>query len=77
MHKNAEKTVEWKISVRATLAAQIEHRFMDPITLKPAYGLRSKFINSLMESYLRDNPSPIDAPPLTEADIDAIVGGAS
>ena len=74
MHKNKEPTTEWKIAVRARLAAQIEHRLMDRFTNKPVYGLRSRLVNRLLEDYLASHPSPLDAPPLTEAEIDAIAG---
>jgi len=72
MHKSREATTEWKIAVKRRLAAQIEHRLMDRYTNKPSYGLRSKLINRLLEDYIATHPSPLDAPPLTEAEIDGL-----
>lgn len=72
MHRGSERTIEWKIAMRVSLAAQLEHRMIDPITRKPQYGLRSKLINALVEAWLRQNPSPLDASPLTEADLEAL-----
>ena len=72
VHKNKEATTEWKIAVKSRLAAQIEHRLMDRFTSKPMYGLRSKLVNKLLEDYLASHPSPLDAPALTEEEINAI-----
>ena len=74
MHRNREATTEWKIAIKQRLAAQVEHRLMDRFTSKPMYGLRSRLVNRLLEDYLAAHPSPLDAPPLTEAEIDAIKG---
>jgi hypothetical protein len=45
---------------------------MDTLTRKPRYGLRSKLINQLLAEWLDKNPTMLDSPPLTEAEIDAI-----
>jgi hypothetical protein len=65
--------VKWKVDVDRRLAASIEHRLMDPMLRKPRYGLRSKLINTLLERYLAENPVSIDAPPITEAEINALI----
>jgi len=74
MHRSKEPTTEWKIAIKTRLAAQVEHRLMDRFTNKPSYGLRSRLVNRLLEDYLTSHPSPLDAPPLTEAEIDALGG---
>ena len=51
---------KWKIEVDSRIAAEIEHRIMDPMLHKPRYGMRSKIINALLAKYLRENPIDID-----------------
>lgn len=69
MHKGDERTVKWKLPIRVSLAARVESRFIDPMTRKPQYGMRAKLINTLLERWLRDNPSDLDSAPITEEEI--------
>lgn len=73
MHKNTEPTTEWKIAVKQQTAARIEHRLIDPVTRKPRYGLRSKLVNILLEQWLRENPSGVEDPSITEADLNELL----
>lgn len=72
-----ESITKWKIDVKTSLAARIEHRLMDPMTRKPRYGMRTKLINALLERYLNENPTLFDSPALTQDEIDQILNPAS
>lgn len=50
--RNPEPYVQWKISVPATLAAEIELEFWDPVLGKPKYGDRSDLLVQLLRSWL-------------------------
>jgi hypothetical protein len=49
----SEPTVNWKIRVPASTAAQIELLVMDPLTRKPSYGKRSELVSELLRNYLK------------------------
>ena len=43
---------EWKLSLRAAIAAEVDLLLEDPLTRKPKYGARSKLIESLLDDWL-------------------------
>lgn len=70
---NNEMRTEWKISLPATLAGQIEMLLLDPITGKPRYGARRQLIEGLLTEWLAaqldqplDQPSGFKPPAITE-----------
>jgi metal-responsive CopG/Arc/MetJ family transcriptional regulator len=44
--------VDFKVSLPAALAAEIDLMFSDPITNRPKYGARAKLIQALLEDWL-------------------------
>ena len=68
--QTAERRIIWKNYVPVSIAAQVEHRLMDPITRKPRYGLRSKLISKLLRDWLAENPVP--ARNLTSDEVEAL-----
>lgn len=44
--------VDFKVSLPAALAAEIDLRFVDPLTNRPKYGARAKLIQALLENWL-------------------------
>lgn len=47
---------DWKISLPAALAAEVELRLLDPLTKKPGYAARSRLIEELLKRWLSDTP---------------------
>jgi len=58
---NSELTIEWKLSMPATLAGRIEHVLLDPVTNKPIYGVRNRLLTSLLERWLAEQTETPDA----------------
>jgi len=52
--------VDFKISLPAALAAEIDLIFEDPLTKRPKYGARAKLIASLLQGWL-DNQRGLTA----------------
>lgn len=48
-----EPTVDWKISVPASIAGAVELKLADPIRGRPIYGARAQLIKFLLEDWLR------------------------
>jgi metal-responsive CopG/Arc/MetJ family transcriptional regulator len=44
--------VDFKVSLPAALAAEIDLTFNDPLTNRPKYGARAKLIQALLENWL-------------------------
>jgi hypothetical protein len=44
---------DWKLSIEAALAAEVDLVLEDPVTRKPKYGARSKLVQMLLRNYLR------------------------
>lgn len=44
--------VDFKVSLPAALAAEIDLSFNDPLTNRPKYGARAKLIQVLLENWL-------------------------
>ena len=44
--------VDFKVSLPAALAAEIDLMFNDPLTNRPKYGARAKLVQSLLEDWL-------------------------
>lgn len=51
---NSELTIEWKLSMPATLAGRVEHVLGDPVTGKPIYGVRNKLLTMLLDRWLAE-----------------------
>lgn len=51
---NPEMSKAWKIHIPATLAGRVEHRLLDPVSGKPAYGARNKLLTELLEKWLSE-----------------------
>lgn len=47
-----ERRVEWKLSLQAELAARVNLRLLDPLTVRPGYGSRKDLIEFLLETWL-------------------------
>src|SRR5262245_26373035 len=61
--------VDFKISLPAALAAEIDLIFEDPLTKRPKYGARAKLISTLLQRWLdeqRGAPSHVHIPSLEE-----------
>lgn len=43
---------EWKLSLHAATAAEVDLMLEDPLTRKPKYGARSKLVESLLDDWL-------------------------
>jgi len=43
---------EWKLSLRAAIAAEVDLMLEDPLTRKPKYGSRSKLVESLLDEWI-------------------------
>jgi metal-responsive CopG/Arc/MetJ family transcriptional regulator len=43
---------DWKLSIDASLAAEVDLRLEDPVTRKPKYGARSQLVQLLLRDYL-------------------------
>jgi hypothetical protein len=46
--------VDFKVSLPAALAAEIDLTFVDPLTNRPKYGARAKLIQALLENWLAE-----------------------
>lgn len=46
--------VDFKVSLPAALAAEIDLMFVDPLTNRPRYGARAKLVQALLEGWLAD-----------------------
>jgi hypothetical protein len=46
--------VDFKVSLPAALAAEVDLMFVDPLTNRPKYGARAKLIQALLENWLAD-----------------------
>jgi hypothetical protein len=55
--------VDFKVSLPAALAAEIDLMFEDPLTRRPKYGARAKLIESLLRNWLATQKSE-PAPPV-------------
>lgn len=49
---NTELIKNWKLSLRASLAARVELALWDKINKKPEYGKRAELIEALLEEWL-------------------------
>ena len=49
---NPELTKNWKVSLKAPLAARVELALWDPVNKKPAYGQRGELLELLLEEWL-------------------------
>jgi hypothetical protein len=58
----SELTIEWKLSMPATLAGRIENVLGDPVTGKPIYGVRNRLLVMLLDHWLAQQSNP-DSPP--------------
>jgi hypothetical protein len=43
---------EWKLSLHAAVAAEVDLLLEDPLTRKPKYGARSRLIEALLDNWL-------------------------
>lgn len=50
--RNPELRANYKLSIPAPLAAEVDLLLIDPITRKPKYGARSKLIAALLRNWL-------------------------
>lgn len=68
---NPHLRAEWKLSVRATIAARVDLLLEDPVTRKPKYGARSKLIEGLLEQWLADQGEVVErnTPVLSAAEL--------
>jgi len=58
---------EWKLSLRAAIAAEVDLMLEDPLTRKPKYGARSRLIESLLDDWIaRQKGGPSSAIPSRE-----------
>ena len=56
--------VDYKVSLPAKLAADIDYLFFDPATNKPRYGARARLIEALLRFWLaRERNQPLPALP--------------
>jgi len=55
--KRAIPSVEWKVYIRADLAAQTELLLSDPMRERVKYGARGKLIESLLEKWISNQRS--------------------
>lgn len=46
--------VDFKVSLPAALAAEIDLMFQDPLTNRPKYGARAKLVTALMQRWLAE-----------------------
>lgn len=61
------KRVDFKVSLPAALAAEIDLMFEDPITRRPKYGARARLIESLLRQWLaREKNEPLSTVPTFE-----------
>lgn len=49
-----EKLAKIKVSLPASLLAQVDIHFFDPVTGKPRYGARSALIERLLRKWVRE-----------------------
>jgi len=56
---SSELTIEWKLSMPATLAGRIENVLGDPVTGKPIYGIRTQLLTLLLERWLAEQRGDI------------------
>lgn len=56
----SDRPVDWKISIRGSIAAQIELYFTDPITGRVKKGARSQLINQLLSDWLERQQKQLD-----------------
>lgn len=55
--------VEWKVSLSAQVAAEVDLLTLDPITRKPRYGERGRLIEGLLAGWVADQKkAPSNAP---------------
>ena len=48
----ADPSLEWKISIKQSIAGRLELLLADPVTGKIGHGKRSRLINALLSEYL-------------------------
>lgn len=57
---HSDRPVYWKVSIRSSIAAELELRFTDPLTGDVRKGARSRLINQLLEEWLEKQRKSID-----------------
>lgn len=57
----ADRPVEWKLRIPASVARAITATILDPITGEPMYGERSKLTEQLYRKYLKEQGINIHA----------------
>lgn len=63
---SGELRTEWKISLPATLAAQVEFLLLDAVHGKPTYGARSALIGELLRRYVEETDFDLNKTPTPE-----------
>lgn len=53
---------EIKVSIAATIAAEIDLLLSDPLTGKPKYGARATLVSALLENWLAKQKGKPEAP---------------
>lgn len=56
---NSERRVEWKISVNAELAAEVQIAFINPLTGRAGYGSRSELVEHLIRLWLQGGDAAV------------------
>lgn len=57
---NPIKAVDWKIQIPENLAIKFDTIYVNPLTGKIPYGLRSEIIVGLIRKYLQEQGIPVD-----------------